>query len=56
MMGEAEAFALALNIFAMPKRLKASVREQGDEAPVEKATPWFGRSLTLPANELAGSR
>ena len=24
------------------------------EAPAELATPWFGRSLTLPANEMVG--
>ena len=29
-----------------------SLRES--EAPAEAATPWFGRSLTLPANEMVG--
>ena len=24
------------------------------EAPAELATPWFGRSLTLPSDELVG--
>ncbi len=35
--------------------LNDRVRKQREsEAPAELATPWFGRSLTLPSNELVG--
>ena len=29
-------------------------KQRESEAPAELAPPWFGRSLTLPSNELVG--
>ncbi len=35
-------------------QLLAAISSGQGEAPAELATPWFGRSLTLPSNELVG--